>query len=315
MKEPYFPQFGQLFCNDYEKFISSLKTSKFFKEVKGKNHNNKDLISYVSNERYNGLSYIIKARSTPFSKTLTLYSCKREYFKARQDVYPTLNRLFSMDLRTLDIHNNTSNNTELRKMFDELGAPFTDNVPNVLTVGDIDGLKQFFIDSNYELGLKNFEKLIEDYSEYDDEFLFKLNFIFDMYQNTKFKKKLMLGDSYHYIKCDVDGKEVFSYANDSSDDYFFIFERDVNTKNIRVFFDFMSNIDKHTFNYKSCVVGEQPNIVKHYLLKEIPCFESADGNSKVIKNTQTYLLDDIEYIASTLAKHLKVKLPEIFSIY
>lgn len=315
MKEAYFAQFGQIFCNDFENFIAFLKASKFFKEVKGKKYTNNDLVCHQSIGKHNGLSYIIKTRNTPFSKTLTLFSCKGEYFKAKQEVYPALNRLFSVDLKTLAMSNAMKNNAEIQKIFADLGAPETNNAPNVLSVGDIDGLKQFFVDCKYELGLNNFEKLIEDYSEYDDEFLFKLNFILDMYQNTKFKKKLMLGDSYHYIKCDVDSKEVFSYANDSSEDYFFIFERDINTKNIRVFFDFMSNIDKNTFNYKSCVVGDQPNIVKHYLLNETPCFESVDGNTKVIKNTQTYLLDDIEYIASTLAKHLKVKLPEIFSIY
>lgn len=312
MKEAYFKQFGKLFCNDHKNFIQHLKDTKFYKEIKNKKYTNKDLISYISNDEYNGVSYIIQLRNTPFSKPLTVYTGKSDYFTSEREYSSTLNRLFSIDMRIIEV----SDNFAVREVFNKLGiGEESSNVPNVLSVSDIEGMKQFFIDAKYELGINNFDKLIEDYSEYDEEFLSKLSFILDMYNNKRFSKKMMLNDSYHYIKCDVENKEVFSYSNDASDDYFFIFERDINTKNIRVFFDFMSNIDKNKFKFSTCVVGNHPKIVHHYLENEKPCFISSEGNTKVIKNTHTYLLDDMEYIADNLAARLKVKLPPEFSIF
>lgn len=312
MKEIYFKQFGHLFCNDYENFMSFLKDKSFFKQIKDKKHNHKDLISYESNEKYNGLSYIVKIQSNPFSETISFYSCSGDYFNSENEYSNNLNRLFSLDLKLFNICNNMRNNPLIKKAFEIMGDTSMNNAPNVLNVGDIEGLKQFFIDCDYQLGLENFHELIEDYSEHDEEILFKINFILDMYNNKKFTKKLLLGDSYHYVKCDAEGKEVFSYASDASDDYFFIFEKDIETKNIRVFFDFMSNIDKKQFKFSSCVVGKYPKIVNHYLLNETPCFISSNGNNKVEKNTQTFLFQDIDYIASSLAEHLKIKLPKIF---
>jgi hypothetical protein len=311
MKEAYFEQFGKIFCDDHENFIQHLKDTKFYKEIKSKKYNNKDLKSYISNKEYNGVSYIIQLRNTPFSSPLTIYSGKSDYFTSKSEGGSTLSRLFSIDMRVIDI----SKNFGVIDAFKKLGIEESHEVPNVLSVSDMDGMKQFFIDANYELGVNNFDKLIEDYSEYDDEFLSKLSFICDMYSHKKFSKKMMLNDSYHYIKCDVADKEVFSYSNDASDDYFFIFERDINTKNIRVFFDFMSNVDKAKFKFSTCVVGNHPKIVHDYLENKTPCFISTDGNTKVIKNTQTYLLDDMEYIAANLAERLKVKLPSEFSIF
>jgi len=315
MKEAFFEKFGQIFCRDYENFSVFLKQSNFFKEVKSKKYNNTDFKYYESTEKYNGLSYILQLTNTPFSQLLSVFSCKSNYFNNKNDKSPSLNRLFSLDLKVLNIYELMGKNPDIMNILADLGDEPSDNVPNVLSVGDIDGLKQFFIDAQYELGINNFDKLIKDYSQYDEEFLFKLDFIFNLYHHKGFTEKMILGGSYHYIKCHVENKEVFSYSNDSSEDYFFIFERDIETKNIRVFFDFMSNIDKSKFKFSTCVVGNHPMIVRHYLENEIPCFISTDGHTKVIKNTQTYLFDDIEYIANNLAQKLNIKLPKIFSIY
>ena len=121
MKEIYFKQFGHLFCNDYENFMSFLKDKSFFKQIKDKKHNHKDLISHESNEKYNGLSYIVKIQSNPFSETISFYSCSGDYFNSENEYSNNLNRLFSLDLKLFNICNNMRNNPLIKKAFEIMG--------------------------------------------------------------------------------------------------------------------------------------------------------------------------------------------------
>lgn len=202
------------------------------------------------------------------------------------------------------------------KVFAAAGQNEIDGIINTLfKIVDEHELLDFFKEYEYHLGLENFyllhdeSQISEIQNEDGEDILADLNFLFSVYKNRKFKKSLSLGDDdYHYNKLTIPNKEIISYSNSASDlSDVYIFERDLITNHIKVFYDTYKGVENKGFNCESIVIGKYPKVIKHYIENESPIFEIE--NNIIIKNSSNRLKDDIYWITKALSEYLNIDIP------
>lgn len=287
---PDFFDFLDAVIYDKEKF-SLFKHSKEDKEI--------DLLSVKTSKKKN---YLISLK--PSKLTISLVDKKFKNSKKENQTEPHI--ILSTILLSKDF----------LKVFASASQDEIEEIINgFFKIVDKDELLDFFKEYEYHLGLENFYLLnnksqTTEFENEDGEAISAdLIFLFSVYKNRKFTKSLSLGDDdYHYNKLTIPNKEIISYSNSASDlSDVYIFEKDLITNNIKVFYDTYEGVENKGFKCESIVIGKYPKVIKHYIENESPIFEIE--NNIVIKNSSNRFKDDLYWITKALSEYLNIDIP------
>jgi len=187
-----------------------------------------------------------------------------------------------------------------------------DRINDKFNIYQVEELFDFFKYIDYQKGLENSYLLYQDIDKYGQSVLDIFNFLFSVYENKKFKNKLVLGDAdYHYYKLDLPNKQIITYSNSASClSDFYTFEKDLTTGRIRVFYDLVDNVQKKGFKFQYITIGKYPKIVQHYIENEVPVL--IIENNIVTKNIQPNIIEHMFYINEGLSVYLDVDIPVNF---
>lgn len=179
---------------------------------------------------------------------------------------------------------------------------------------------QFFISNisvlkkiMFDLGLNQFDDKYqffeEDMQKYDFGLKADLNSIFEA--SKHYDSFIELGSDFFH-KHQIGTKEVISHTNtDAGITAFILYERDTETGDIRIIEELEENVDEK-FERETIVIGEYPEIVKHYVETAEPSVIIKNGN--ISKNDNPHIILITHFNAYGLEKEYNIKRPLPYDI-
>lgn len=263
-----------------ETFIQALqsgvlpnKTKKDKQDLVLKSSKTYDGYSYVFNVGKDFLLHRVNSDNNSELVMAGLYASKKSWEKMIEDGSFTLMASYQFFISNISI---------LKKIMSDLG------------------LNQF--DDKYQF----FE---EDMQKYDFGLKADLNSIFEA--SKHYDSFIELGSDFFH-KHQIGTKEVISHTNtDAGITAFILYERDTETGDIRIIEELEENVDEK-FERETIVIGEYPEIVKHYVETAEPSVIIKNGN--ISKNDNPHIILITHFNAYGLEKEYNIKRPLPYDI-
>lgn len=285
MREINLPKFAGAVCVVMEDmFLKGLTNGNFKKLSEKKNYNNKKETTLITQNTYDGFHYIFKLdelfvvyrvaadkvkdqENSREQLMISLLASPKEWERMKRDGSFSMMASYQFHVSSLSL---------LKKMMIDLDLNHFDDKYH-LFAEDM---------ASYDFGFKNdIELIFEAANHYED----KLDDCSDCFNKHKFGSK-----------------EVISHTNTSACvTKFTLYERDTKTGFIRVFEELQENVDENKFPHDTIVIGEHPEIVKHYIENTEPCVVIENG--KFIKNENPYVIMTTYYNANGLAAEFSIE--------
>jgi len=285
MREIELPTFsGAVVMVMEDMFLTALKNGDMKKLSQIKNYNNKTETTLITQNPYNGFQYIFK-----LDDMLTIYRIQKDKVE-KQDMYRE--HIMSTLIASPSALEKFKKDGEF-KLMSSYG----------FHISSIKHLKQMMVDLNLNHFDDKYHYFEQDMALYDFGFKSDVNVVFEA--ATHFKRKLTLGSD-HFNKYVFENKEVVAYTSDSACvTTFILYERDLETGNIRIFEELEENVDDKKFPHDTIIIGRYPKIVQHYIENTEPC--AVIENSVVIKNENPHVVLTSCFVASTLADEYSIQ--------
>jgi hypothetical protein len=285
MREINLPKFAGAVCVVMEDmFLKGLTNGNFKKLSEKKNYNNKKETTLITQNTYDGFHYIFK-----LDELFVVYRVAADKVKDQENIREQL--MISL----------LASPKEWERMKGD--GSFSMMASYQFHVSNISLLKKMMIDLDLNHFDDKYHLFSEDMSAYDFGFKSDVNLIFEA--ATHYKDKLDdRSDCFH--KHQFGTKEVISYTSTSACvTTFILYERDTETGVIRIFDELEENVDDVKFPHDTIVIGEYPEIVKHYIENTEPC--AVIENGVVVKNENPYTILRTYYNADGLAAEFEIE--------
>lgn len=266
-------------------FLTGLKNGDFKKLSEIKNYNNKTETTLITSQTYDGFQYVFK-----LDELFSVYRIAKE--KVAENMDCQREHIMTALL---------TSPKEWERM--KKDGSFSMMAAYQFHISSISLLKKMMIDLELNQFDDKYHYFEEDMALYNFGFKSDIDVIFDA--STDYANEFEMGsDCFH--KHQIGSKEIVSYTSTSACvTKFILYERDVETGTIRVFEDLEENVDNDKFPHDTIVIGEYPEIVKHYIENAEPCVVIKNG--VFIKNENPYVILTSSFIGESLAQKFSIE--------
>ena len=285
MRDVELPKFAAAVVMELESiFLTALKNGDFKKLPDKKNYNNATITTLITANVYGDFQYIFELD---------------EYFRAyRIDKNKFKNQEHDREHIITSLLTNPQQWEQMKK-----NGSFSLIASNQFCVSNISFLKKMMIDLDLPHLDDKYHYFDEDMEIYSFGFKSDIDVIFEA--STHYDDELDMGsDCFHKHK--LDSKEIVSYTSTSACvTKFILYERNIETGTVRVFEELEENVDNERFPHDTIIIGEYPEIVKHYIETTEPCVVIENGI--FIKNESPHVILISSFIGESLSQEFSIE--------